>query len=103
LCLQELFLQFYNTKLKTKLNTVIKFLLASTTTLNSKNCSESRIRISVPAFPLSHLWVFSSENVIVGFWKNSQDHRQLSEQFSRVADSFLNAATSSLKRVSGRI
>jgi hypothetical protein len=48
-----------------------KFLLASLKThTNSKDCYESRIRISVPAFLRCHWSIFSSVHVLSGFRNN---------------------------------
>jgi hypothetical protein len=56
----------------------MKFLLAALKTFtNSKDCSVSRIRISVVSFLCCHWSLFSTVHVIAG---NFQNHRQLSEQ-----------------------
>jgi hypothetical protein len=81
-----------------------KFLLASMKTPpNFKKDSKSRIRISVPAFLLSHWSIFSGVHVIGGFRNNFRNPMGLLKHFFKVRDGFLYAATSSLKRVTGRI
>ncbi len=61
---------------------IVKSLLASLpkTVTNPDYCSESRIKISVPAFHCFRWSVFSSIHVIVGFRNNFLNHRRLSEQ-----------------------
>jgi hypothetical protein len=57
------------------LDGLVKGLLASFKMLtNSQDCSESHIRISVPAPLLCHWWIVSSVHVIAGFWNHFQDH-----------------------------
>ncbi len=49
---------------------------------NFEDCTESRIRSSVPAFfLLCHFSLSSSVHVIVGFQNYFQHHRRLSERF----------------------
>jgi hypothetical protein len=73
------FLNFQAVLFKRKM--IVKSLLASLLTVtNPDYCSESRIKISVPAFHCFHWSVFSSVHVIVGFRNNFLNHRRLSEQ-----------------------
>ncbi len=66
------FLNFLAAQWKMKI--FIKFLLALLKTItNPKDCSESCIKISFPAFFRCHWLIFSSVHVIAGFLNNIQN------------------------------
>jgi hypothetical protein len=59
-----------NLLVKEENNYVSSASLKTLTISNSKDCSDSRIRIYVPGFILSHWSIFPSVHVIAGFGNN---------------------------------
>jgi len=80
-----------------------KFLIAFLKKLTySKDCSESSIRTSVPAFLCCHWSISPVYNDIAGFQNNFQYHSRSLRATFRVTG-FLKARTSFFKRAIGRI